>query len=81
VRGAFVSNAIKHFFAVHGDVWGRQDAEFHLLAALREDFDPDVASDAKGFADAAGEDEHDGVVRVGLSSDRTPRAHLLGKCD
>jgi len=60
-----VLNAIKHLFAVHGDVGGRQDAEFHLVAALSEDFDPDVASDAKDFADPSCQDEHDGPSVLG----------------
>jgi len=34
--------------------------EFDLATVLGEDFDPDVIPDAKDFADAAGEDEHEG---------------------
>jgi len=44
---------------------GAQDAEFHLVAALREDFDAHVRSDVQRFADATGQDEHEGSSVLG----------------
>ena len=82
-RGAVgVADLRVYFVTVHGRRWRRDDAEADAVAADAQHADLDAVADDDGFAPAAGEDQHGGVL--GRRHDDVPqrvqavlRHHLL----